>query len=319
MNGRRAAGQPRSAAGPGRMVLRAVRADPHHAPESVARYAVQALAPRADSAVAALRQAHPEDSDEELRRRVADRGVRTTIVEGSFLGGPFMLLWPPAFCAALVAQLHMTLTLAALSGQRADDDSLTADLLVLQGASPTPAAARRSLAAAGSAATGPDDRAERAPGWWDTGRRLAHLIGLFEPDDGRTRSRARQAAGWAGLVLLCVVGFAVPLVWLPASAEMYRRATGRLAARTLAYYRPADGPGAPAHSGSHRWTLRPGAVAVATRALFSVLLTAAVLLAVVFADLRLASSHVLAALLLLLATSAACYALLRARRSRRSR
>lgn len=311
-----------------RALLRTVRSSPQYAPERIARYAARTLGPRARSSAEKLSRAHPELSGGDLQRKAAERGIRTAILEGSLLGGPFMLLWPPAFCAALVAQLQMVLTLAALSGNRSDDEGLAADLLVLQGACPDPAAARRALAATAAEAAGPGpdggnhdgSAAERTPGsragWWSTGRRLAHLIGLLTPADGSTgtRSRARQLAGWIGIALLCAVGFVAPLVWLPASAEMYRRATTGLATRTLAHYAvPAGAAGAAADLAGYRWVLRPGTVAVALRALVAFVLTVAVLLAVLLADLRLATSHLLAALVLLFAASALGYTLLRGR------
>ncbi|MFC1416674.1 hypothetical protein [Streptacidiphilus cavernicola] len=304
-----------------RDLLRAARsADPRHLPEQLAVQAVRLLGPHATAAAARVRAAHPDAVPGRWSRTVAERGIRATVAEGAFLGGPFMLLWPAAFGAALVAQLTMVLELAALPDRPRSPEELAEDLLVLQGVSPTPAAARALLDAASHA-----DRGEPAgprPGWWSTGRRLAYLIGLLTPADpagsrGRNRSRAgirlRRAATWAGVAAVVLVGCAAPLVWIPASAEMYRRATAGLAARATAYYSPVGGYD-PLPAGGRRWLLRPGAVLVAVRALVSVLLTAAVLAAVLLADLRIASSHWPAAVLLLIAVSALYAALLRRHR-----
>ena len=49
------------------------------------------------------------------------RQTRVTVVEGAAVGGPFILLIPVAWCAALLAQAQMVFELAALAGYSATD------------------------------------------------------------------------------------------------------------------------------------------------------------------------------------------------------
>ena len=65
---------------------------------------------------------------------VIERQTRISMTEGAFVGGPFIVLIPVAFCAALLAQAQMALELAALAGYAPSDQMRAADLLVLQGA-----------------------------------------------------------------------------------------------------------------------------------------------------------------------------------------
>ncbi|WP_344444024.1 hypothetical protein [Kitasatospora nipponensis] len=315
-----------------------MRSDPQHLPETMAVQAVRLLWPGAKAAAARVRTGHRDLDPAQVRERVTAHGINASVLEGAFLGGPFMLLWPAAFVAALTAQLRMVLELAALSEPHRDPDALAADLLVLQGVSPSAPAARELLDAAGATvasvateaagaagATGSADTdtagestagESAAPaGWWTTMRHLSYLIGLLTPGKPTT-GRLRQAAVWVGVVVLVVLGCAVPLLWIPASAEMYRRATTRLAARSTAYY--ASGAGdraaeAPAVAG--RWSLRPGAVLVTLRAAVAAVLILGVLVVVLVADVRIATSHLLGAAALLIGVSG-LYAVVLTRRRR---
>ncbi|MFE9421491.1 hypothetical protein ACFYNO_00860 [Kitasatospora sp. NPDC006697] len=290
-------------------------------PEAMAVEAVRLLTPGARAHTDRLRAEHPEEEPGRLGERLAARGVRGSVLDGAFLGGPFMVLWPAAFVAALVAQLRMVLELAALFDPDRDPAALTEDLLVLQGVSPSAGAAREALAAARPAAGEhgvpgePGEPGER-PGWWTVLRRLARLTGLLTAADP-TAGRLRRAGIWLGVTAVVLLGFVAPLVWIPASAEMYRRATTRLAARTVAYYAPA-GAGARTPGGERRWALRPGALLVALRSVVSVLVIAGVVLTAIAADLRIAASHLIAAAVLLVAVSG-LYLLARWRRHRRRR
>jgi hypothetical protein len=287
-------------------------------PEAMAVQAVDLLAPRARAKVAQVRTEHPDATVAALRERLTTRGVRGSVADGAFLGGPFMVLWPAAFVAALVAQIRMVLELATLFAPDRDAAALTEDLLVLQGVSPSVEAARELIAAAGR--TGGEEAGEQAqapPGWWVMVRRLAFLIGLVTTGD-ETVSRARRVGVWLSVLAVVAVGFVAPLVWIPASAEMYRRATTRLAARTVAYYAPqhaAERAAAPAADGS--WFVRPGGLLVALRSAVSVVLIAGTVVTVILADLKIASSHLLAALVLLVGLSLLYLVALRRRRRQR--
>lgn len=259
-------------------------------PERMAVFAVEFLGPPAAERMAQRRlDASGEEADrDDLGHQVVRRGVRTSVVEGSFLGGPFMLLLPIAFCGALLAQFRMVLELAALSGRDPSDESVAADLLVIQGAYPTVAEAAAALREAG-----PDAGRDGAkPGWWSTIRRQAYLIGLVTPET-EPRGRTRKAAAWAGTVALVVIGFVVPFVWVPVCAEMYRRATNDLAGVAARHFAPAGGPGVlpPGGPARQRGTLRPGFLLVALRALSACVLPVVVVVVVVLADLRVAGGH----------------------------
>jgi len=258
-------------------------------PERMAVFAVEFLGPSAERWVSEQRSAEPERAADTGRaaHQAVRRGVRSSVAEGSFLGGPFMALMPIAFCAALLAQFRMVLELAALSGRDPRDEAVAADLLVIQGVHPTVAEAEAALREAGTVA---EDGGRRA-GWWSTVRREAYLLGLVTPED-RPRGKARTAAVWTGMLALVLVGFAVPFVWIPVCAETYRRATGRLAGVAAGHFAPPGGTGVlPAPGAARRSALRPGLVLVAARALLACLVPAVVVVVVLLADLRVAGRH----------------------------
>src|SRR4051794_24027497 len=82
-------------------LLRQVVDDPRGLPEQLALFAVRHLGVRARRTVAAL----PEGGEpESARAEVVRRGHRAATAEGAFVGGPFLLFIPVAFCAALLRQ-----------------------------------------------------------------------------------------------------------------------------------------------------------------------------------------------------------------------
>lgn len=269
------------AAGSTRRLLRTVRADPRHMPELMAVFAVEFLGDQAAETAADLRdrQATAPVASPEPTTRVIRSGVHRSVVEGSFLGGPFMLLLPIAFCAALLAQLRMVLELAALAGRDPRDQALAVDLLVIQGVYADAVTAEAGLREASRGSPGTGQRA----GWWGTVRRQAYLLGLLAPED-QPRGRLRRAAGWAGIGALVLVGLVLPFVWVPACGEMYRRATDQLARRTAAYF-ALDRERVAGPAAQERFEVRPGALLVAVRTLVVCLLSAGTLLVVVAADL----------------------------------
>ncbi|MDH6108253.1 uncharacterized membrane protein YhaH (DUF805 family) [Kitasatospora sp. MAP12-15] len=287
-------------AGSTRRLLRTVRADPRHMPELMAVFAVEFLGDQAAQTATDLRDPHataPADAPDPAAR-VIRTGVHRSVVEGAFLGGPFMLLLPIAFCAALLAQLRMLLELSALAGRDPRDRALAADLLVIQGVYADLVAAESGLREASKASPGAGVRA----GWWDTVRRQAYLLGLLAPED-QPRGRLRRAAGWAGIGALVLVGLVLPFVWVPACGEMYRRATGRLARRTAAYF-ALDRDRAAGPAVEERFALRPGALLVAVRTLVVCLLSAGTLLMVLLTDLNDFGSQWWLAVLILFAAAA---------------
>src|SRR5262249_231092 len=65
-------------------------------------------------------------------------------------------------------------------------------------------------------------------------KRMSYLLGLLAPDPGY--SRFRFIIGWVAIGFLLLLGFVLPLVWVPYLAFSTRRSTLRLAARARQYY-----------------------------------------------------------------------------------
>jgi hypothetical protein len=109
----------------------------------------------------------------------------------------------------------------------------TADLLVLLGAHDSTAEAQAAITAMKK---NPRQEGKKLPAGVriDMVKRMAYLLGLFTPDPGY--SRFRFIIGWVGIGLLLLVGFVLPLVWVPYLAYSTRRSTLRLAARAREYY-----------------------------------------------------------------------------------
>ncbi|MFJ8622698.1 hypothetical protein ACIRD3_07605 [Kitasatospora sp. NPDC093550] len=294
-------------------LLRTVRAGPARMPERLAVYAVDFLGPPVADTVASAREAERGGTTTaELTEQVISRGVRRSVVDGSFLGGPFILLLPVAFLGALLAQLQMVLELAALSGLDPRGEEAAVEVLVVQGVHATPELAAQALREAARA----HDEAKAS--WLSVVRRQAYLIGLVTPDDP-SRGRVRRWLGWAGIGVLLLIGTVVPFVWVPACAEMYRKATNELADRALLRFASGEDGAAPARSWN-RSVLRPGLVLVVLRTLVAFLATAGAVLVVLLTGVRVADNTWLAVFLVLLGMSAVVvgWQRFRSRRARRS-
>lgn len=208
------------------------------------------------------------------------------------MGGPFLVLIPLAFCAALLRQARTVLELAALDGRDPTASARAGELLVLQGVYEDTRQAQDALTRTGRAAGAPA-RWKRWAAVWSVTLRMAHLLGILAPADEsqdagrRVRRVAVQAWRWLLLGVVFLVGLVAPLVWLPYMAVVYRRADARLADRVLAYYF-ADTTPAPRRRTSR---LEPDVMAAVLRALVS-LLVPLVLTAVTFlTGLRIAESR----------------------------
>jgi hypothetical protein len=203
-------------------------------PEHLALWALKHLGPRAAAAVARLESDAPETA-------VIERQTRVAVAEGAVVGGPFIVLVPVAWGAALLAQAQLALELAALAGRDPTDQMRAADLLVLQRAYGSAEEARAALA----------DVTARAPGGSRVAmvRRMAYMLGLIGGSDTKP-SRLRVAAGWAGVSLVFLVGLLLPLVWVPYMAVWMRKSTLQLGARAQAYYATGE-------SGDTGVTVRP--------------------------------------------------------------
>lgn len=278
---------------PERSLLASVVTDPGHLPELLADFAVRRIGPAVPEAIASLRRDHPTATEAELRARVVARGRRAVVSEGSIVGGPFVVLIPVAFCAALLRQARTVLELAALDGRDPTARARAGELLVLQGVYEDTRQAQDALARTPRAAGAPA-RWKRWIALWDVTLRMAHLLGILAPADEsqdaggrRARRVAVQAWRWLLLGVVFLVGLVAPLVWLPYMAVIYQRADARMADRVLAHYF-ADTAPAPRHRTSR---FESEAMAAALRALLS-LLVPIVLAAVTFlTGLRIAESR----------------------------
>ncbi|GAA3507158.1 hypothetical protein [Streptomyces showdoensis] len=225
-----------------------------------------------------LRTAHPDETPERLRARIVARGNRAATSEGAFVGGPFMLFIPFAFCAALLSQARMMLELAALEGRDPADPERTAELLVLQGVYEDTDAARAGLAAPHAP---PARRPGRLGALWALVLRMARLLGLATPEEGpRTRLLVRIGQ-WLLVVVVFLVGLVAPLVWLPYMAVSYHRSTARVADRATLFY---AGARLPRRSGR----LDPAMVVASLRAVLSLLVPLVALTVVALTDARIA-------------------------------
>ncbi|OEJ28650.1 hypothetical protein AS594_33445 [Streptomyces agglomeratus] len=287
------AGSPKDPS-PQRSLLASVVADPGHLPEVLAEFAVRRIGPAVPATIAGLRQKHPDASEAELRDRVVARGRRAVVSEGAFVGGPFLVLIPVAFCAALLTQTRTVLELAALDGRDPTASARAGELLVLQGVYEDTRQTQDALVrTAGGRAARAIARWRRWVALWDVTLRMARLLGVLTPgeesqDEGRGVRRAVvHAWRWLLLGVVFLVGMVAPLVWLPYMAVSYRRADARLADRVLAYYFAETAP-AP-----HRRTFRaePGASAAALRALLSLLMPLVLIAMVFLTGLRIADSR----------------------------
>ncbi|NXY98014.1 hypothetical protein HYE82_27290 [Streptomyces sp. BR123] len=274
-----------------RSLLRSASADPHHLPEFLAAFAVRHMGPVAARAVERMREAQPDSGPSGLLSRVLTRGERRTVSEGAFVGGPFLVLIPFAFCVAILSQAQACLELAALDGRDPTDPERAAELLVLQGVHADVGRARAVLAEVRLPEDGGAPAAAPPPGRITAVHRLvmrmARLLGLITPGEeppGRLPRWLVQTGRYVLLAAVVAVGMVAPLVWLPYMALSYKRSTGRLLARATAFYfgePPAARPRRTAR-------IEPEMVVSALRALLSVLVPLGFVIGVLVTNLRIA-------------------------------
>jgi hypothetical protein len=230
-------------------VLRVIWADPQHTAEHLALWSLKRFGPHAESAVDTFRSRQPPPDREELEQLVVDRQARVAATEGAFVGGPFIILIPVAFCAALLAQGQMVFELAAVAGRDPTDEQRAAELLVLLGAYPTTEEAAAGLAKVPRDIGSREGSRLPAGTRIDAVRRLAYLIEILGPPD-QWRGRFRETIGWIGIGFLFLIGLVLPLVWVPYMAFSMNRSTRRVAVRARKFYSPdGAGPSAVATSG----------------------------------------------------------------------
>jgi hypothetical protein len=224
-------------------VLRILWADPQNMPEHLALWALRHFGPRASAAVETLHSAHPEADRGELERIVIERQTRLSMTEGAFVGGPFIVLIPVAFCAALLAQAQMALEIAALAGYAPNDEMRAADLLVLQGAYASTAEASAALAKIARDPTRRDGKRLPRGTRWSMVKRMAYMLGVIGSSDEKP-SRLRSALGTVLVGAVFLVGFVLPLVWVPYMARAFRKSGHLMGERATRFY--AEGSSAEA-------------------------------------------------------------------------
>jgi len=282
-------------------VLRILWADPQHMAEHLAMWSLARFGPRAGTVVEKLRSGHPDADREELERLVVERQSRVAATEGAFVGGPFIVLIPVAFCAALLAQGQMVFELADVAGHDPNDRMRAAELLVLLGAYPSTAAAAAALA---ELPPTPKASGKRLPAGTriDMVRRMAYLLQLLAPADV-TRSKLRATIGWIGIGLLVLVGFVLPLVWVPYMAFSMRRSCLRLGVRARRFYGVEGGGdvGVTVRAGE---MVRIGGVAALVRTTFLVVVPIVLALGALLTDFSFAGGRLATAGLVLIVVSA---------------
>lgn len=216
-------------------LLPMIWADPQHMPEQLAFFAVRRFGPRAASAVARRKQRKPLAGDDELVRDAIAHGTRMTIADGAALGGPFMVLMPVSFVAALLSQARMVLELAVLAGHDPRSEQRVADLLVLQDVYPSTEAATGALSEVKRRPPGGRGRLPRRTRW-SLIVRMAEILGIV--GGGEKHGRVQQVVSTALIAALFLVGMVLPLIWVPALAVIYRQNTLRLGAKAVQYYTP---------------------------------------------------------------------------------
>jgi len=216
-------------------VLRMLWADPQNMPEHLALWSLKHFGPRASGHVEKLRARRPNADRGELEAAVIEHQTRVSMTEGAFVGGPFLLLIPVAFCAALLAQAQMSLELAALAGYAPDDEMRAADLLVIQGAYMSTADAGAGLA--GMTRDPHNREGKRLPRGSRISmvKRMAYMLGLLGSSDEKT-SWLRSVLQWALLAVVFLVGLVLPLVWVPYMAWAFRKSSLQMGARASAFY-----------------------------------------------------------------------------------
>ncbi|MEU3353162.1 hypothetical protein [Streptomyces sp. NPDC037389] len=291
--------------------------DPGHMPEQLAFFAVRRFGHRAAAAVERRREREPGAGPDELNAGIISRGTRVTIAEGAVVGGPFIVLIPVSFVAALLARAQMVLELAAVAGHDPKSEHRVAELLILQDVYASVDEANDALARAERQPPGGPGRVPRRTRWRLIVK-MAALLGLIA---GGKRSRAQQALSIVSFSGLFLIGVALPWIWMPVLAMFYRQATSRLGAKAAMFY-AQDPAVARADRGRRRWTHRvlkaPGITSV-LRFVALALLPVATAGAAILTEVRVAGGPWGTGLIVLCAVSLATAAIWYGRRWSRNR
>ncbi|MEV4495026.1 hypothetical protein AB0J84_04895 [Micromonospora arborensis] len=204
--------------------LRAVAArvldHPGFAPELLALAAVRSLGPGAAEWAERLRARYPDASADGLARLATQRFVRSAGAGGATaaLAGLFAPL--AELASVLWTHANLVLHLAAAYGKDSADSARAVELLVLTQVHPDPASARAALAAAETAG-------DPVEGAWPRAAEAAWRLAA---------PLTAQAGGWVALRLVARL---LPGAAVLAAALGDAAAADRLAARTVAAYRPS--------------------------------------------------------------------------------
>jgi hypothetical protein len=269
-------------------------------PEHLAVWTLTRFGPRAGAAVEKLSARDPAPDRDELERLVITRQTRVAMTEGAFVGGPFIVLLPVAFCTALLAQGQMVFELAAVAGREPTDGMRAAELLVLLEVYPTVEEAEAALER-----MSPDPKSrkgKRLPrgSRWSMIVRMAYLLQVL--GTGPERSRLRAALGWTGLGVLFLVGQVLPLVWVPYMAYVTRRGSLLLGGKARRYY-AAGKDGETETDEPQRPRVRIGGAAALARTILLVVVPIGVALIALLSDFSLTGGRWVTAVLVMLAVS----------------
>ena len=217
-------------------LLRILWADPQHMSEHIALWSLKRFGPRASAAVERLRDAHPDAEPGELERLAIEHQTRVSMTEGAFVGGPFIVLIPVAFCAGLLAQGQMALEVAAINGYAPTDQMRAADLLVIQGAYPSTDEASAELAKVTRDPKQHEGKKLPRGSRLNMLKRMAYMLGLLGGSDEKP-SRLRAWLQYALLGAVFLLGLAPPLVWVPYMAWAFRKSGLQMGRRATSFYR----------------------------------------------------------------------------------
>lgn len=283
-------------------LLRILYADPQHTAEHLALWSVRRFAGRATSAVERIRRSHRDAEPEVLQHSVVQHQTRISMTEGAVVGGPFIVLIPVAFCAALLAQAQMVLELAVLAGHAPGEEMRAAELLVLQRVYPSDEEAQAALRRVRRDLDGPHDAKLPRGTRWLTLKRMALLLGLLGSEEKRP-SLIRTVVQWIFLALLFLVSFVLPLIWAPYMAAAMRRSSLEIGDRGIRFY---AGPGSIDSGGTEHAapTLRVPIFGTVARTLLLVVLPIVVAVIALGFDVRLGSGKLLTAGLVFIVASA---------------
>ncbi len=217
-------------------LLKVLWADPQNMSEHLALWSLKYFCPRAATATDKRRSADPEAPVEELERKAIEHQTRVSMTEGAFVGGPFIVLIPIAFCAALLAQAQMAFEVAAINGYAPTDQMRAADLLVLQGAYGTTEEAGTALNAL-TQAPRPDEHKRLPRGTrWNMIKRMAYLLGVIGASEDPKPSTFVRTLRWIWLGVTLVFGLVLPLLWVPYMAVAMRRSALQMGKKATAFY-----------------------------------------------------------------------------------